>query len=150
MPESRENDTDCLPPPLCRPKSKNADQEDPPQEGEPFDFNAKPNKFYLDVESTGNLEPDQIIQEGIKVMQEKIALLLHSLTGEAEDGMNGDYDGPRSPNMGLDEPGWNDQGYTTPYNAGGGNMSAWGGNTSTTPYHSTTTPYGVPGQNGWS
>ncbi|ROT43273.1 DNA-directed RNA polymerase II subunit RPB3 [Sodiomyces alkalinus F11] len=132
------------------PKSKNADQEDPPQEGEPFDYNAKPSKFYFDVESTGNLDPDQIIQEGIKVMQEKIALLLHSLTGEAEEGMNGDYDGPRSPTMGLDEPGWNDQGYTTPYNGGGGNMSSWGGNTTTTPYHSSTTPYGVPGQNGWS
>ncbi|KAH7367243.1 DNA-directed RNA polymerase II subunit RPB3 [Plectosphaerella cucumerina] len=130
------------------PDSKNAHQEDPPQENEPFDYNAVPSKFYFDVESAGNIEPDQIIQEGIKIMQEKLALVLHTLTGEADTAMNGDdFDGPRSPNMAMDEGGWQDQGYTTPYNAG--NQSSWGGNNATTPYN-TSTPYGASGSSGWN
>jgi DNA-directed RNA polymerase II subunit RPB3 len=134
--------------PLQRPDSKNAHQEDPPQENEPFDYNAVPSKFYFDVESAGNIEPDQIIQEGIKIMQEKLALVLHTLTGEADTAMNGDdFDGPRSPNMAMDEGGWQDQGYTTPYNAG--NQSSWGGNNATTPYN-TSTPYGASGSSGWN
>lgn len=95
----------------------------------------------------GNLEPDQIIQEGIKVMQSKLALMLHTLTGETDRGdMNGDFDGPRSPDMGMADGGWQDQGYTTPY-GNAGNQSAWGG-AATTPYNMTT-PYGTSGQSGW-
>ncbi|KAL9949543.1 45 kDa subunit of RNA polymerase II [Verticillium nonalfalfae] len=130
------------------PKSRNADQEDPPQEGEPFDFDAKPGRFYFDVETVGSLDPDQIIQEGIKIMQEKLALMLHTLTGEAEGGGmdGGDFDGPRSPDMNMDGQGWNDQGYTTPYN--GGNQTAWGGGGSATTPYNNATPYGASGQSG--
>ncbi|KAM0330555.1 hypothetical protein ACHAQA_003502 [Verticillium albo-atrum] len=128
------------------PKSKIADQEDPPQEGEPFEYDAQPGRFYFDVETVGSLDPDQIIQEGIKIMQEKLALMLHTLTGEAEGGADGgDFDGPRSPDMNMEGQGWNDQGYTTPYN--GGNQTAWGGGSATTPYNNAT-PYGASGQSG--
>lgn len=98
------------------------------------------------MESAGSIDPDQIIQEGIKVMQEKLALMLHNVTGEADTAMDDGFDGPRSPNMGMEDNGWQDQGYTTPYNAG--NQSAWGG-AATTPYN-TTTPYGSSGQSGWN
>lgn len=128
------------------PKSKYADWEDPPQEGEPFDYDAVPSRFYFEVESAGNMEPDAIIQEGIKTLQTKLAGLIHGL-GE-KDGMNGDYDGPRSPdaNMGGGND-WQDQGFTTPY-GNGGNQSAWGGGGGATPYGQT--PYGNSGQGGWS
>ncbi|KAI0861404.1 DNA-directed RNA polymerase [Xylaria cubensis] len=124
------------------PKSKYAEWEEPPAEGEPFDYDAVPSRFYFEVESVGNIEPDAIIQEGIKELQRKLAGLIHGL-GENDD-MNGDYDGPRSPD-GMDggTP-WQDQGYTTPY-AGAGNASAWGG--AATQYG--TTPYGNSGTAGW-
>ncbi|EEY19307.1 RNA polymerase II subunit 3 [Verticillium alfalfae VaMs.102] len=81
-------------------------------------------------------------------MQEKLALMLHTLTGEAEGGGmdGGDFDGPRSPDMNMDSQGWNDQGYTTPYN--GGNQTAWGGGGSATTPYNNATPYGASGQSG--
>jgi len=125
------------------PKSKNAAWEEAPQEGEPFDYDAMPEKYYFEVESVGNLEPDAIIQQGIKVMQQKLAAVLQELTGDegrngVSDGVDG-FGGPRSPD-GMNGAGF-DQGYTTPYVNGGG--SVWGGGT--TPYGAT--PYG---QNGWA
>lgn len=99
------------------------------------------------MESAGNIEPDVIIQEGIKELQRKLAVLLHGL-GEADgtNGENGDYDGPRSPDANMDGGGWQADGYTTPY-GNGGNQSAWGGGGGTTPYGQT--PYGNSGQGGW-
>jgi DNA-directed RNA polymerase II subunit RPB3 len=126
-----------------RPKSENARQEEPRAEGEAFDYDAVPANFYFDLEGVGSMEPDAIIHEGIKELQKKLAGLIHGL-GET-DGMNGDYDGPRSPDI-MDGagPGWQDQGYTTPYGQAG-NASAWGG--AATSYG---TPYGNSGSGGWS
>ncbi|RYP76081.1 hypothetical protein DL771_001905 [Monosporascus sp. 5C6A] len=126
------------------PKSEYAAWEDPPAEGEPFDYDAVPSRFYFQVESAGNIEPDGIIQEGIKELQRKLATLIHGL-GES-DAMNGDYEGPRSPDMDGAATGWQDQGYTTPY-GNGGNASTWGGGAATA-YG--TTPYGNSGSGGWS
>ncbi|KAI7788671.1 RNA polymerase Rpb3/RpoA insert domain-containing protein [Diaporthe eres] len=119
------------------PESKYAAFEEPPQPGEIFKFDAVPEKFYFEVESAGNLEPDAIIQQGIMVMQQKLAGLIHGLS---EGDNAGDYGGPRSPDgMNGGDP-WQDQGYTTPYGTGD-----FGGATS----YGTTTPYGNPGQNGY-
>src|SRR5271167_3616614 len=89
---------------ICiRPKSKYADWEDPPQAGEPFDYDAVPSRFYFEVESAGNLEPDTVIQQGIKVLQQKLAVVIQDLTeGDgAANGMSGlngvDAFAPRSP-----------------------------------------------------
>lgn len=106
-----------------------------------------PSRFYFEVESIGNLEPDAIIQQGIKVLQQKLAAVIQELTGDERNGINGDgvdgFGGPRSPD-GMHGAGDYpmDQGYTTPYVNGGG-ASAWGGGA--TPYGAT--PYG---QNGWA
>ena len=43
------------------PLSENAVEEDPPREDEAFDFLAKPEKFYMDVETVGNLKPKEVI-----------------------------------------------------------------------------------------
>ena len=129
---------------ICsRPKSENANWEDPPQDDVPFDYNATPSQFYYSIESVGNLEPDSVVQQGIKVLQQKLAAVLQELTGGDDanrgagiDGVENFADGPRSPDGGAD------QGFTTPYITGGGATSAWGG--AQTPYGAT--PYG---QSGW-
>ena len=132
---------------LLRPKSKNTDWEDGPMEGAPFDHSAVPNTFYFDVESIGNLEPDTIVQQGIKVLQQKLAAVLQDLTGDDGAAVRGndDYE-PRSPGMNGTNGGdyAMEHGFTTPYGGGGG-TSAWGGGA--TPYGAT--PYGQ-GTNGWS
>ncbi|KAI0181490.1 insert subdomain of RNA polymerase alpha subunit [Hypoxylon sp. FL1284] len=124
------------------PKSKYAELEEPPTEGQVFDYDAVPSKFYFDVEGVGSIESDAIVLEGVKELQKKLAGLIHGL-GE-NDGMGGELSGPRSP--GGDAPAWQDQGYTTPYGNAGG-ASAWGGGGAATAYG--TTPYGDSGNNGW-
>ncbi|KAL1869072.1 hypothetical protein VTK73DRAFT_3411 [Phialemonium thermophilum] len=130
------------------PLSEYAAYEDPPQEGEPFDYDAVPNRFYMRVETAGGMPPDVIVQEGVKVLQQKLAGLIHELSegeGGAGDANGGYPTGPQSPEYSGGDV-WQDAGYTTPY--GGGNPSSWGGAGGTTPYG--TTPYGNPGQSGWS
>lgn len=131
-----------------RPKSKYADWEEPQQEGEPFDYDAVPTKFYFEVESVGNLEPDAIIQQGIKVMQQKLASVIQDLTeGEDDSGVNGGYeDGPRSPDVNMNGgQAWQEPGYSTPYGNGAA-AGQWGAGQST-PYGAT--PYGQNGANAW-
>lgn len=43
------------------PLSENAREEEPPREDEPFDYNAKPEKFYFDVETVGSLTPQEVV-----------------------------------------------------------------------------------------
>ena len=45
------------------PLSENAKEEDPPRDDEPFDFEAKPSKFYMEVEGDGSLGPQEIIMK---------------------------------------------------------------------------------------
>lgn len=128
---------------LPRPKSKNAEWEDPPADGAQFDYKAIPETFYLDVESSGVMEPDLIVQQGIKVLQQKLAAVVQELTGETDGGGGDD-----TTNYGPSTPGFStgahdtlmDGGYTTPYGAAAaaGQSSVWGGGA--TPYGAT--PYG--------
>lgn len=135
---------------------KNAPFDQPQPENEPFDFDAKPNRFFFNVETVGGLEPDVVIQNGIKILQQKLASVIQALNGGEDDEMgeangpsNAYGDGARTPD-GMNGYGGMDGGYTTPYGAapGGqgagqhGNTSVWGGGT--TPYGAT--PYG---QGGW-
>ncbi|KAF2839637.1 insert subdomain of RNA polymerase alpha subunit [Patellaria atrata CBS 101060] len=126
------------------PPTKNADWEDPLQEGEPFNYDAQPDVFYFNVETVGGLPPDVIMQQGIKVLQQKLAAVIQELAGGDE--RNGDYgDGARSPDGPPPGTAYGaDGGYTTPFGVGTGNASAWGGGT--TPYGAT--PYGNSGA-GW-
>lgn len=75
------------------------------------------------------MEPDQIVQGGIRALQQKIGALLKGLDPKKYGGEEaGEFDGPRSPDMNMDGGGttpWQDGGYTTPY---GGNMTSYGGN----------------------
>ncbi|KFG82909.1 RNA polymerase II subunit 3 [Metarhizium anisopliae] len=123
-----ENNTD---PQKEWPKSKYAEWEDPPQDGEPFNYDAVPDRFYFEVETSGSMEPDQIVQGGIRALQQKIGALLKGLDPKKYGGEEpAEFDGPRSPDMNMDggTTPWQDGGYTTPY---GGNMSAYGGGNTT-------------------
>lgn len=141
-----------------RPKSKYAEWEDPPQEGEPFNYDAVPDRFYFEVETAGGMEPDQIVQGGIRVLQTKIGALLKSLDPKKYGGDEPvDFTGPRSPDLNMDggTTPWQDGGFTTPYTGGatsygnsnnaaytGGTNPGYGGGSGT--YG--TTPYG---QSSW-
>jgi DNA-directed RNA polymerase II subunit RPB3 len=45
------------------PLSENAKEEEAPRDDEPFDFNAKPNKFYFEVETDGSLDPQEVVMK---------------------------------------------------------------------------------------
>lgn len=130
--------------PTTRPISENAKQEIPPPPDAPFDFDAQPDKFYFDVESVGNLEPDAIVQQGIKVLQNKLAFIIQELSGTRGDGdANGDGGGARSPEA-YEPP--DPQNFTPYRQVNGGGQSTWGGGA--TPYGAEpygATPYGTNG-----
>lgn len=89
------------------PKSQNAQWEEQPREGEPFDYNATPNRYYFDVETTGSLAPNEIVVQGIKYLQEKVATVIRDLkqTDRPPGAMNGWTNGVQ------------DGGWQTPYGA---------------------------------
>ena len=115
----------------------------------PFDYDAQPSTFYIDIESVGNLEPDAIVQQAIIVLQRKLAEIISGLTGAGGEGhgrngaiAGGDEDGNRSPDA-YEPPEGIDGGYTA-YGANGvgsagGGQSVWGAG-GATPYGAT--PYG--------
>jgi len=57
----------------------NAREEEAPREDEPFDFNAKPSKFYFDVETDGSLGAQEVVMKGIAELQKKLAALIWAL-----------------------------------------------------------------------
>lgn len=45
------------------PLSDNAREEEPARDDELFDFNAKPNKFYVEVETIGSIAPQEVVMK---------------------------------------------------------------------------------------
>jgi len=147
------------------PLSENAREEEPPRDDEPFDFNAKPNKFYFEVETDGSLGPQEVVMRGLSELQTKLANLilglksgpdLDILTNETQ--VNG---------HGAAEPGWdagNNTGWAPPpqgasgWNAGstspsrGGGTSAWSGSNEGGWGTGANAGWSSPGQraNGWN
>ncbi|KAL6949044.1 45 kDa subunit of RNA polymerase II [Hanseniaspora vineae] len=112
------------------PKSKNCDFEDEPNDDEPFDYNAEPNNFYMNVETVGGLTPDQVVLRGIRVLQDKvngIALELKKMDQEkfnAADGGMSVYGGTDAFNAGDNNNNNNNGGFSDPEDDGYGN-EAW-------------------------
>ncbi|EGD93680.1 DNA-directed RNA polymerase II subunit [Trichophyton mentagrophytes] len=137
------------------PLSANAGWETAQPKDLPFNYDATPNTFYIDIESIGNLEPDAVVQQGIIMMQRKLAEIISGLTGsDGQGGMvNGGVDqdgaGARSPDA-YEPPEGIDGGFTAYGGANGagpgagpgagGSGSVWGGAGGATPYGAT--PYG--------
>ncbi|KAK0537041.1 RNA polymerase II subunit 3 [Tilletia horrida] len=61
------------------PESENAKHEDPPEEDAPFDYQAKANKFYFDVETTGSMDPAEIVETALQILQLKTAAVIQEL-----------------------------------------------------------------------
>ncbi|KAJ3411574.1 45 kDa subunit of RNA polymerase II [Chytridiales sp. JEL 0842] len=57
------------------PVGPNGEEEPEPKPDEPFDFNAKPEKFYFTVEGTGVMDPKEIVISGLKMLQAKLSLM---------------------------------------------------------------------------
>ncbi|KAG6336038.1 hypothetical protein ID866_3054 [Astraeus odoratus] len=66
------------------PLSDNAKEEEPPRDDEPFDFTAKPRKFYIDVETDGSLGPQEVMLKGLAELQTKLANLILALKAPNE------------------------------------------------------------------
>ncbi|KAF7718229.1 Uncharacterized protein PECH_002042 [Penicillium ucsense] len=118
------------------PISENAAWEQPSNPDQPFDYDAEPNTFYIDVESIGNLEPDMIVQQGIFALQKKLAVTVSELKKKDQNGQVGDVED-------ADMMGAGDDAYEPPEGIDG-NMGAYGnapwGASAQTPYGAT--PYG--------
>ena len=135
-----------------RPPSTNASWEEP-ADGEAFDYDATPTRFYFALETVGSLEPDAIVQQGIKVLQQKLATVVFELNG-GEEGGNADETingfGVQSPlNGGAPWERSGANGFETDYGGGAtgatnGAEGGWGGQGGATPYGAT--PYG---SNSW-
>lgn len=106
------------------PPSKNASWEEEPQDGDRFDYDAEPDRFYFDLEAVGQIPPNEVMAQSILYLQQKLAVVVQQL--ESTVGVNGDvgmggYDGMNPPNLaggvGLreNEPDW----------AGAGPQSSW-------------------------
>ncbi|KAL9936196.1 hypothetical protein V8E36_005038 [Tilletia maclaganii] len=61
------------------PESENAQYEDPPEEDGRFDYNAKADKFYFDVETTGAMDPAEIVSTALEILQHKTAEVIQEL-----------------------------------------------------------------------
>ncbi|KAG5651770.1 hypothetical protein H0H81_007523 [Sphagnurus paluster] len=66
------------------PLGPNAQEEEPPRDGEPFDFNAQPRTFYFDVETDGSLGPQEVVMKGLAELQTKLANLILGLKSQPE------------------------------------------------------------------
>jgi len=146
------------------PLSTNAEWEEPEAENATFDFNAEPGAFYFDVETVGGLEPDALMQSGIKVLQLKLAAIMEELRNTGEEGR---ADGGAGANAAHQDGGYG--GASTRYGDGSGTQydtayqrdggSIWGGATAqpgngtaygATSYAQSATPgYGQNGTNGY-
>lgn len=126
------------------PLSENAKEEEPPRDDELFDYNAKPNKFYMEVETDGSLGPQEVVMKGLADLQLKLANLILGLksdslpsvdqqlapTQQNGTGPNGVPGGGWGASSSPGAGGWGgasgggNGGATGGWNAGGG---AWGG-----------------------
>ncbi|GMM31763.1 DNA-directed RNA polymerase II core subunit [Martiniozyma asiatica (nom. inval.)] len=109
------------------PVSSNAEWEEKPVPGEKFDYNAKPENFYINLETTGVLKPDEVIDKACRCLQEKIASIMVELKNMEE---------PETSGAGSGSAGGNTVSATT--TSGGYGATQYGGETS----YGATTQYG--------
>ncbi|KAG8905899.1 45 kDa subunit of RNA polymerase II [Tulasnella sp. 403] len=97
------------------PVSANGREEDPPQDDQPFDYMAKPEKFYFDVETVGSLTPKEVVMKGLEELTKKLAFLTHQIDA-----------GTGAAVADVDMNGTNVNANTAPQMNGHGNLD-WGG-----------------------
>lgn len=91
------------------PKSANCDWEEAPDADARFDYKATPSTFYMDVETVGNLPPNDVVLKGIETLQLKLAGISMELNKDSIEASNaaaggfttyGRSPGGNSPGMG--------------------------------------------------
>ncbi|KAG0017719.1 45 kDa subunit of RNA polymerase II [Podila clonocystis] len=65
--------------------SANAAEETPVDPNEPFDFNAKPDKFYIELETSGCMKPEEVALRAMTIMQDKLGGLQIKLDDELKE-----------------------------------------------------------------
>lgn len=120
------------------PESNNASWEEPPQgeaSGERFEYDREPDQFFLVLEGTGVMPPDQVFHAGVQTLQNKLAMVISQLQNvtdsghEIGGGAGGDGMGGMTP---ADDGGMNGGGGETAYGArtpAYGQATAYGGMT---------------------
>ncbi len=117
------------------PDGVNADLEEPPQEGAPFDYTKKANKFYFDVEASGSMHPAEIVETGLGLLEYRVAQIVQELSmldAQPTDGAG---------------PGGMGDGMMDPYGGGGmngGGMDMNGGMGDMNGYHAQQQPQANP------
>ncbi|KAG0164620.1 45 kDa subunit of RNA polymerase II [Apophysomyces sp. BC1034] len=66
------------------PLSKNAQHEPPPDANAPFDYNAKPDRFYFESETVGSLAPEEVVTMAMKTLVDKLAYVQMQIQEEVE------------------------------------------------------------------
>ncbi|KAL0144672.1 DNA-directed RNA polymerase [Mucor lusitanicus] len=66
------------------PLSKNAQFETPPDKDAPFDYNAKPDKFYFEAETVGSLAPEEVVTMAMKTLVDKLAYVQMQIQEEVD------------------------------------------------------------------
>lgn len=59
------------------PLGENAQEEEPPRDNEPFDFNAQPRQFYFEVETDGSLGPREVVMKVRAKCHRDLAMRYH-------------------------------------------------------------------------
>lgn len=70
------------------PKSANCEWEEAPDPEAPFDFKAKPNNFYIDLETVGNLAPNDVFIKSLETLQLKLAGISVELNKDTVESSN--------------------------------------------------------------
>lgn len=117
------------------PLTSNAEWEEAPLPGEPFDYMAKPNRYYFNVETTGVLGPERVFEKACDELQQKIATVIFELNKLDSNNNSNNNNNANSNNFGRNDGGYPDEGSyggnmdygpaggETQY--GGGDMGRW-------------------------
>lgn len=141
------------------PESKNREWEEPAPDGQPFEYDTEPTQFYVNLEGTGVMPPDQILHNGIKTLQQKLAGIIqqlstttdsgHELGGATGDAGMGGMSPPDAAGNGTAYGHQTAYGGQTPYGQqtayGGGQTPGYGGAGSVYGGMGGATPYGRSG-----
>lgn len=117
---------------MSRPVSENGKLEPTPEEQERFDYDAEPERFYMNLETVGSVAADRCFQQGVDVLQKKLADVIAALSPSINTTSN-DY-APQSPGGGA-----MGQGFNTNYGA----QSSYGNGSTSIYGDSSRTPYGM-------
>lgn len=150
------------------PNPRNTELETRPQPGDAFDFNAKPNRFYIDVETDGSLGPQEVVMRGLNELSTKLANVVLWLKHQGQppedsEGGQGGWGAPAAAAAGGAAGGGGAAAWPATGGGGGwgssaspargGAASAWGGGGSSPGRQGSASTWGggssSPGRGGW-